>query len=302
MKSEEHGQIEETTPQWIWDLPGQSLDLSKRSAIMGIVNVTPDSFSDGGKYLSTSKAVSHGLHLANLGANILDIGGESTRPGSASVSVEEELARVVPVIQELATQSSVPISVDTMKPEVAREALKAGAKIINDVSGFSNAKMIEIAAEFKAGVVVMHMQGTPSTMQQNPHYDDVIGELHQFFEERIDRLTQAGLKKSQIVIDPGIGFGKNVDHNVIILQQLNAFHSLGVPLCLGVSRKSMFGKLLHRPVEQRLAGSLTVVCFALSQNSAQIVRVHDVAETRDAVEIWTLLNAKTITPSSRKEP
>jgi dihydropteroate synthase len=275
-----------------WRIRDRILNLDARCLVMGIVNVTPDSFSDGGKFLHTDRAVAHALDLAAQGADILDIGGESTRPGSVPVSLDEELARVLPVVQALVQQSEVALSIDTSKAAVARACLKAGAHIINDVTGLTgDPQMVEAAREFGAGVIVMHMQGTPATMQVAPNYDDVVIDLFQYFQERVQSLIESGIVLDTIVLDPGIGFGKTREHNITLLAKLAKFIELGCPICLGVSRKGFLGKLLDRPLEQRMAGSLAAAAFALSQQAAQILRVHDVAETRDLVRVWEVLSS-----------
>jgi dihydropteroate synthase len=256
---------------------------------MGIVNVTPDSFSDGGRFLDADAAVAHALQLAEQGADILDIGGESSRPGAQPISLEEELARVLPVIRCLAGQTTLPLSVDTYKAEVARQALEAGAHIINDITALQgDLAMPQVARDGQAGVILMHMQGTPATMQINPHYDDVVTEVAAFLEARLQACADLGIAGSQVVLDPGFCFGKKTVHNLQLLAGLEELQRLGRPVCLGVSRKSFFGKLLGRSPERRLVGSLTAACYALVRQAAQIVRVHDVAETRDVV---TLLEA-----------
>ncbi|MBI2809131.1 MAG: dihydropteroate synthase [Planctomycetes bacterium] len=258
---------------------------------MGIVNVTPDSFSDGGRFLQTQVAVAHALELVREGADLLDIGGESTRPGSEPITLEEELQRVVPVVTEVLKQTDVPISIDTSKAEVARACLEAGAHIINDVTGLTgDAGMIEVVQRLGAGAIVMHMQGTPATMQVAPHYDDVVAEVMQFFTQRLQTLTDAGIPVDAIALDPGIGFGKTREHNIALLAQLRKITELGRPICLGVSRKGFLGKLLDRPVEERLAGSLAAAAYGLAQNAVQILRVHDVAATRDLVRVWEVLS------------
>ena len=258
---------------------------------MGIVNVTPDSFSDGGRFLHADQAIAHGLELVRQGADLLDIGGESTRPGSQPVSLDEELHRVVPVVTALAQQTSVTISVDTSKSAVAAACLQAGAHVINDVTGLTgDPHMPEVARDHGAGVIVMHMQGTPATMQIAPTYDDVIIDLSHFFAERLQSLSAAGIPLEAIALDPGIGFGKSREHNITLLARLADFRVLGRPICLGVSRKGFLGKLLDRPLEQRLAGSLAAAAFSLAQGAVQILRVHDVAETRDLVRVWGILS------------
>jgi dihydropteroate synthase len=260
---------------------------------MGIVNVTPDSFSDGGKFSATSAAVDHGLRLVDQGTDLLDIGGESTRPGATPVPLEEEFRRVIPVIEQLAARTTVPISVDTSKSGVAAAALSAGARIVNDVTALAgDPAMPELVQRTRAGAIMMHMQGTPATMQLAPHYNDVIAEILTFFETRLRALTDFGLARKQLVLDPGIGFGKTRDHNLELLARLDEFQRLGRPICLGVSRKGFFGSLLNRPVDRRLAASVAAVLFAQSLDAAQIVRVHDVEETRDAVQVFETLRSK----------
>jgi dihydropteroate synthase len=250
---------------------------------MGIVNVTPDSFSDGGRYLDPAAAIDHGVRLVDEGADLLDIGGESTRPGSASVRLDEELRRVVPVVRALATKVQVPISVDTSKAEIARQCLDAGAAIINDVTGLrGDPSMPNLAAKFTAGVIVMHMQGTPETMQLAPHYDDVVHDIDNFFTERIDTLTDCGISENSIALDPGIGFGKNLEHSLRLLALLEQFARFGRPICLGVSRKGFLGQITGRSRTERVSGSLAVAVACAARNPALILRVHDVMPTRDA--------------------
>jgi dihydropteroate synthase len=273
----------------LWQLRDRTLTPGSPPLILGIVNVTPDSFSDGGQFLDTDAAVAQGLRLVEQGADLLDIGGESTRPGSQPVELEEELSRVVPVVRRLAALTSTPLSVDTSKAEVARQALGAGAHIINDITALAgDPAMPEVVRTHRAGVILMHMQGTPATMQVRPHYDDVVAEVVAFLEARLQACINLGIAASQVVLDPGIGFGKTVEHNLRLLAHLEQLQRLGRPVCLGVSRKGFLGKVLGRPLEQRLAGSLAAACYALVRGTAQIVRVHDVAETRDVV---VLLNA-----------
>jgi dihydropteroate synthase len=271
-------------------LRDRELPLTGRCLVMGIVNVTPDSFSDGGQFVQTDAAIAQGLELVRQGADLLDIGGESTRPGSQPVTLDEELGRVLPVVTALAQQTCVPISIDTSKAEVARACLSAGAHLVNDVTGLAgDANMPAVIRDLGAGAIVMHMQGTPATMQVAPQYDDVVTDLSRYFTERLQSLTAFGIPADAIAIDPGIGFGKTREHNITLLSKLAEFAKLGRPICLGVSRKGFLGKLLDRPVEQRLAGSLAAAAYALSQNAVQIVRVHDVAETRDLVTVWDVL-------------
>ncbi len=251
---------------------------------MGIVNVTPDSFSDGGRYDSTEAAVAQGLALVEQGADLLDIGGESSRPGAVPVPLDEELRRVLPVIKSLTRQSTVTISVDTTKAEVARQCLESGAHIVNDVTALADdPQMVEVARTFEPGVVLMHMQGTPATMQVNPRYEDVVREVCRFLEERARAVVAGGVALERIAVDPGIGFGKTRQHNLQLLAHLDAFQELGRPVCLGVSRKGFMGSLLNRPVSEREAGSLAAICSVVCRLAVQIVRVHDVAATRDAL-------------------
>jgi dihydropteroate synthase len=270
-------------------LPDRILSLD-RPLVMGIVNVTPDSFSDGGQHVSTDAAVAHALALVEQGADVLDIGGESTRPGSLPVSLDEELARVLPVVAALKARTAVPLSIDTSKAEVARQCLAAGAHLINDVTALrGDPDMAEVVRGNGAAVVLMHMQGTPATMQQHPHYDDVVAEVGQFFEERLHTAANRGIAAQRTVLDPGIGFGKTAVHNLQLLARLDQFQRLGRPVCLGVSRKGFLGKVLDRPLPRRLASSLAAACYALSRGAAQLVRVHDVEETRDAVNLFEAL-------------
>ena len=281
-----------------WHLRDRILQMGRQPLVMGIVNVTPDSFSDGGRYTSSEAALAHGLQLIEEGADILDIGGESTRPGAEPVPLEEELRRVVPVVRELAVKTTVPVSVDTSKAEVARQCMEAGAQIINDVTALAgDADMPAVAAQFKAGVVLMHMRGTPRTMQQAPHYENVVAEVIRFFEGRLERVAAAGIPGARVVLDPGIGFGKTGPHNLELLARLADFQDLGRPVCLGVSRKAFIGKILERPVEQRLAGSLAAVLYAQSQDAVHIVRVHDVQATRDAVTLFAAIREKSGPPT-----
>ena len=270
-----------------WRCRGRRFDLGSRPLVMGIVNVTPDSFSDGGRYADPSAAVEHGLRLVAEGADVLDVGGESTRPGSEPVPLDEELRRVVPVVAGLAKRTDVPVSVDTMKAEVARRCLDAGAAIVNDVTGLrGDPDMPAVCAATGAGVVVMHMQGTPQTMQLDPRYDDVVREVGGFFAERLNALAAVGIDREAIALDPGIGFGKTLDHNLALLANLAAFRRLGRPVCLGVSRKGLIGQITGRPRQERMAGTLAINCFAVAANSAHVLRVHDVAPTRDAALLY----------------
>jgi dihydropteroate synthase len=259
----------------------QKLDLS-RPVVMGVVNVTPDSFSDGGKFLERSQAVDHALKLIEEGAAILDIGGESTRPGAADVPVDEELRRVVPVVEALVGRGAV-ISVDTSKPEVMRAAAAAGAGILNDVRALLTPGALEAAAETDCAVCLMHMQGEPRSMQANPTYGDVVTEVKAFLLGRAQSCRAAGIAPERISLDPGFGFGKNLQHNAALLRDLDALTDTGYPLAVGLSRKSMLQKILGRPVGERLYGSLALAVMA-ALKGARIVRAHDVAATADALE------------------
>jgi dihydropteroate synthase len=268
----------------VWHLREHTLTIAERPLVMGIVNITPDSFSDGGQFQTTDAAVAHGLALARDGADMLDIGGESTRPGAEPVSLEEELARVVPVVDALAGQISVPLSVDTSKAEVARQCLQRGARIINDVTALAgDPQMPAVAREFGAGVVLMHMQGTPQTMQRDPRYKDIIADLLRFFRQRLKACAAAGIPEERVALDPGIGFGKTLEHTLTTLARLGEFQKLGRPVMLGASRKGFLGQVTGRPRGERLIGSVAVACYAVAHGAAQIIRVHDVLETRDAV-------------------
>ena len=264
--------------------------------VMGIVNVTPDSFSDGGKFLDPGAAVAHALKLAAQGADLLDLGGESTRPGAEPVTEAEELRRVIPVIEKLAPQIKIPISVDTSKPAVARAALEAGASIVNDVGAATRTdfSMWKLVAEYQAGYVVMHTQGSPPTMQNNPVYNDVVQDVGAFFTERLGMLfNEAGVPMEQVVLDVGIGFGKTLEHNLQLLASLRSFTKWRRPLLVGVSRKSFIQKLLDVPLEERLPASLACTTLALV-TGAQIVRTHDVSETVQAVRMTEAVLAEPV--------
>jgi len=253
-----------------------------RTLIMGILNVTPDSFSDGSLFFDADKAVEHAKRMANEGADIIDVGGESTRPNAEPVSEEEELKRVQPVIARLAIELDMPISIDTYKPRVAEECLKSGANLVNDITGLRSKEMLKTAAKYNVPVVIMHMKGTPKNMQQNPAYGDVVKEIKEFFIDRICEAEKAGIKN--IIIDPGIGFGKTTEHNLQILKRLSELKELGCPILIGTSRKSFIGNVTGLPVNARLEGTLVSVAIAI-MNGANIVRVHDVKECRKAVQI-----------------
>ena len=269
----------------LWRIRNQTHDLSQRGWIMGVLNVTPDSFSDGGQFDDVSRAVAHGLEMSAEGAAILDIGGESTRPGAESVSLQEELRRVIPVISGLRAQTKTLISIDTMKPKVAQAALDAGADIINDITGLLDPRMAEVAARSGAGVVVMHMQGTPHTMQQAPHYDDVVLEVRAFFEMRIHRLMEAGVAPEQIALDPGIGFGKTLEHNLALLRSLSALRISNRPFVIGVSRKSSLGRLIEDDRMESRAWPTVALTSWLRESGAEILRVHDVKPNVEALRM-----------------
>jgi dihydropteroate synthase len=277
-----------------WHLPDRVLRLEGRALVMGIVNVTPDSFSDGGRFVATEAAVAHALDLVREGADLLDVGGESSRPGAEPVPPDEELRRVLPVVRELAVRTTVPLSVDTTKAAVAEACLAAGAHIINDITALQgDPDMAGVVAARQAGVVLMHMRGTPQTMQIDPRYDDVVSEVCRFLQERLHAAAAAGIDTGRVVLDPGIGFGKTSQHNLELLARLAEVRALGRPVLLGVSRKGFMGKLLDRGVVERLAASLAAVCHAVVRGAAQIVRVHDVRETRDAVTLLAAIAGRT---------
>jgi len=255
--------------------------------ILGIVNVTPNSFSDGGQFFDISRAIDHAFELREEGADFVDVGGESTRPGAESVPASEELDRVLPIIEAL-VRERVPVSVDTRKPEVMRAAIDAGCTIVNDVNAFRAEGAVEAVAEANVGLIVMHMQGTPETMQAAPRYRDVVAEVGAFLRERTRVLEEAGVSGERIVLDPGFGFGKNLEHNKALFRGLPALASMGYPILAGVSRKRMIGDITARPVEERAIGSVVAAVLAV-QNGARLVRVHDVRETVDAINVWRAL-------------
>jgi dihydropteroate synthase len=270
-----------------WRLPTRTLNFSRRPLLMGIVNVTPDSFSDGGQFQDAQAAVAHALRLLDDGADILDIGGESTRPYSAATSVEEELRRVIPVIDEVhRTRPDAVLSVDTSKATVAREAVRAGVEIVNDITALSgDPEMLEFARESSVGVCVMHMQGTPQTMQDEPTYQDVVGEVYEWLRERRSALISAGIDHDRICHDPGIGFGKTHQHNATLMANCRRFHDLGCPLLVGHSRKAFIGKLIGDKTADRTAGTIGAA-LALAAQGIQIVRVHDIAPLRQAMLLF----------------
>jgi dihydropteroate synthase len=269
-----------------WKIAGRKVDLSERVMIMGVLNVTPDSFSDGGEFFTTEKAVEQGKRMAAEGAQIIDVGGESTRPGAEEVSADEELARVVPVIEQLRADISAFISIDTSKASVARRALEAGATIINDVTGGrADPEMMTLAAESGAGFILMHMQGAPRTMQSAPHYEDVVREVIDFFRQQYERALECGIDSMAIAFDPGIGFGKTVEHNLSLLAHLESLRVQERPLVVGVSRKSSLGKMIGSNVmEDRLAPTIAFTAL-LRERGANVLRVHDVKENVAALRV-----------------
>lgn len=254
-----------------------------KPAVMGVLNVTPDSFYNGGKYFKLKDALQRAREIAADGADMVDIGGESTRPGSEPISKDEELERVIPVIEKIKSDIDIKISCDTSKSEVAEAALKAGADMINDVCGFGDPKMRKVAAEYNASICIMHMEGTPQTMQENPVYGDVLSEIKEFLHKRASLCEEDGISHQNIVIDPGIGFGKTLEHNLEIIANIKYFTDK-YPVLVGASRKSFLGAILNAPVDGRLAGSISVSCW-LSLQGVKILRVHDVKETKDAIKI-----------------
>jgi dihydropteroate synthase len=265
----------------------RNFDLS-RSIVMGILNVTPDSFSDGGRFDRVDRAVEHALQMQQEGADIIDVGGESTRPGASEVGVSEELDRVIPVIRAIRLQSDIPVSIDTSKAEVMRVAVEEGADMINDVNALRAPGAVEACAGLGVPVCLMHMQGEPRTMQQDPHYDEVVEDVAGFLEQRSQACIDAGIDRESIVIDPGFGFGKTLQHNIELLNRLDVICALELPVLAGISRKSMIGSLLDKPVEERLYGSLAAAVIAHGKG-ARLFRVHDVGPTRDALAICDAL-------------
>lgn len=275
------------------------IDLGRRPLIMGILNVTPDSFSDGGRFFDTRRAIDHALLMADSGADIIDIGGESTRPGSKQVPLEEELTRVIPVIKEVCHAVETPVSIDTTKYEVARQALDLGAIMINDISALhADEKIGRLAAEYGAYLVLMHMRGTPENMQRNTYYNDLIEEISEYFKNAIEKTVSFGVLKEKIILDPGIGFGKSVEGNFAILKNLHRFLDLGCFVMIGASRKSFIGKTLGLEAGERLEGSIAAACYAVL-NGADIVRVHDVAETRRAITVIEKITGAPLVPNSQ---
>jgi dihydropteroate synthase len=267
----------------VLDCKDKVLDL-RQPQVMGILNITPDSFSDGGIFFNAQKAIERARKMVNEGAALIDVGGESTRPGAQAVTVQQELDRVIPVIEVLAREVSVPVSIDTSKAEVMREAVAAGAGMINDVRALREEGALQAAVDLDVPVCLMHMQGEPRTMQQHPHYDDVVREVKNFLLERVAVCESAGIGKDKIIIDPGFGFGKTLDHNLSLLKHLTVLTGTGLPVLVGVSRKSMIGTILHQQVDNRLFGSIALASLACFCGAA-IIRAHDVAATVDAVKI-----------------
>lgn len=265
----------------------KQFDLS-RAIVMGILNVTPDSFSDGGRFDRVAQALDHAMRMQQEGADVIDIGGESTRPGASSVTVDEELERVIPVIRALRKQSRIPISIDTSKPEVMRAAVVEGANMINDVNALQAKAAIETCAELDIPVCLMHMQGKPRTMQQDPQYDDVVKDVADFLLQRSHACMDAGVDRSNIVIDPGFGFGKSLRHNLSLLNRLESICALELPVLVGISRKSMLGAILDKPVTERLYAGIAAAVIAYNKG-ARLFRVHDVAPTRDALAVCDAL-------------
>ena len=266
-------------------LGGRVLPLADRVHIMGVLNVTPDSFSDGGRYVDPDAAVAHALSMVEQGADVLDIGAESSQPGAVPIDEEEERRRLIPIVRAVCRRTTVPVSVDTTKASIAQEALDVGAALINDISALRfDARMGDVVAKSGAGLILMHMQGTPQTMQRAAQYTDVVEEVRQFLKARLEAAREAGIQAERILLDPGIGFGKNCQHNVVLLDRLDAFHTLGRPLVIGVSRKAFIGKILGRPVGERLMGTAGAVAVAVMKG-ARMVRVHDVAPIRDVVKM-----------------
>jgi dihydropteroate synthase len=282
------------------DCAGRQLVLD-RPRIMGVVNVTPDSFSDGGRHGDTDAAVAHGLRLVAEGADLLDIGGESTRPGATAVTPQQELERVIPVIERLAAETAVPLSVDTSCPEVMRAAVAAGAGLINDVRALRGDGAIDAAAALGVPVCLMHMQGEPHTMQDAPDYDDVVAAVHGFLAERIFACEMAGIERRRLLVDPGFGFGKTLAHNLRLLRQLERLRELGPPLVVGLSRKAMIGAVTGRGIDERAVGSAAAALIAVI-HGAQVVRVHDVAATRDALAVWQAVAAEPAAAKAAARP
>lgn len=270
----------------LWQVRTRTIDFPRSPLLMGIINVTPDSFSDGGEFLDPSAAVEHGLRLASEGADVLDVGGESTRPYATPLLVDEELRRVIPVVERLCERTTLPVSIDTSKAAVARAALEAGVEIINDITGLAgDPEMLPLAVSSRAGICVMHMLGSPQTMQDNPQYNDVVVEVLDYLRHRRDQLAAAGIPWSRVALDPGIGFGKTHEHNLTLLANSYRFHVLGCPLLVGHSRKGYIGKVMGDKSADRVAGTVGV-SIALANQGVQMLRVHDVAKVRQALALY----------------
>lgn len=282
-------------PRPAWHFRDRDHQPRELPLLMGIVNVTPDSFSDGGSFMDPQRAIDHALQLTADGADILDIGGESTRPGALAVPVDEELRRVVPVIERLRGQTDRLISVDTTKAAVAKQSLQAGADIVNDISGLTfDVEMPAVCADSGCGVIAMHIQGTPQTMQNDPRYDDVVSSVRRFLSDRLRFLEEAGVPRERVVLDPGIGFGKTAQHNINLLSRIPDLRMLGRPVLIGHSRKRFLAKVLGRPVDERTSGTIGV-SLAVAALGADIIRIHDVRETRDALLAWhTILHGLSV--------
>lgn len=266
-----------------WKCRNHIIKIGEQPLVMGILNVTPDSFSDGGNYTNHNKAIIHAKKMLSAGAGIIDIGGESTRPGAAKVSAEDEIKRVLPVIQALNETTDAIISIDTTKADVAKVAIEAGAHIINDISALTHDPQMELVArESGAGIILMHMHGTPQTMQDKPEYKDVVEEVNDYLLQRIETLIGAGINKKSLAIDPGIGFGKTVEHNISLIKNLNILTKMNIPVIVGLSRKSFLGKITGKDVSDRLASSLAGLVISVI-NGANIIRVHDISESHDAI-------------------
>ena len=292
------------TNEWfapVLDCAGRTLSLD-RPRVVGILNLTPDSFSDGGIHASVDDAVAHGVRMVEEGADMLDVGGESTRPGADEISIEEELRRVLPVIEQLAARTTVPISIDTSRPEVMRAAVAAGAGMINDVYALRRDGALEAAAELGVPVCLMHMLGEPRSMQDDPHYDDVVAEVHRFLTDRLFACELAGIDRRKVLVDPGFGFGKTLEHNIALLCALDRFANLGGGVYAGLSRKRMIGTLTGRATPaDRAAGSAAAALIAV-QRGARIVRVHDVLPTVDALAVWRAVQAADVAPRRDDRP
>jgi dihydropteroate synthase len=273
------------TPSFRLSWSRYALDLSRRTHVMGVINVTPDSFSDGGQFFEKERAIEHALQLAMDGADLIDIGGESTRPYSKGISADEEMNRVLPVIEGLKEELGIPISIDTLKAEVAREALRCGAAMVNDISALrSDPEMAAVVAEAEVPVILMHMKGTPADMQVHPTYDDVASEIISFLKQAMDQAVRNGVQRDRIIVDPGVGFGKTFDHNLEILRELGRFRCLDAPILVGSSRKAFIGQILDKKVEERDTGTMATVAAAV-MNGAHIVRVHNVKQAVETVKV-----------------